>query len=62
MVLGSDSLIEIKVGKVFGWHNRLGNLVVIKYDPPALLLDVTDIVTTHCGRTHVTDEGNELIF
>ena len=62
MVLRSDSLIEIEVGKVFGRSNRLGNLVVIEYDPLSLLLDVTDIVTTHCGCTHVTDEGNELIF
>ena len=62
MVLGSDSLIEIEVGEVFGRSNRLGNLVVVEYDPLSLLLDVTYIVTTHCGRTHVTDEGNELVF
>lgn len=27
-----------------------------------VLLDVTDVVTTHCTRAHMTDEGKQLIF
>lgn len=27
-----------------------------------VLLDVTDVVTTHRTRPHVTDEGKQLIF
>ena len=61
-VLGRDSLIEIEVGEVFGRSNGLGNLVVVENDPLSFFLDVTDVVSTHRGRSHVTNECNQPVF
>ena len=54
--LGCYSLIEVEVGEVFGRGHGLGHLVVVEDDPLPLLLDVTDIMATHGGGAHVTNE------
>ena len=41
---------------LFGRGHRLGNFVVIEDDPFLVFLNVTNIMTSHSGGTHVTNE------
>jgi len=40
---------------------RDGHFTVVEDEPPAVLLDVADVVAAHGGGAHVTDERQQLI-
>ncbi len=57
-----QSVVQIEVAHIRGRGFRYCHFVVIEDDPASLLAYVADVVPTHGGCAHVTDERNQPIF
>ena len=60
--LARDPLVEVDIAKILWRLLRGADFLVVIDHPSVILLDMTDIMATHSGGTHVTDEGKKLVF
>ena len=47
---------------LYGWMLGQGDLFIIEYDPLAIILQVTDVVSTTSIFSDVTDQTNQSVF